>query len=44
MSDTSIEDLPTVTSLDGTELIMVTQGDTTYKMTLSNFITSMGAP
>lgn len=42
MSDTTIEDLPTVTTLDGTELIMVTEGSTTYKMTLENFIISMG--
>jgi hypothetical protein len=47
MSDTSIEDLPTLpaeTPLDGNELITVTEAGTTYQMALSDFITSMGTP
>ena len=42
MSTTSIEDLPTVTTLDGTELVAVTENGTTYQMTIEEFITSMG--
>ena len=44
MSSTSIGDLPTVTTLDGTELIAVTEDGTTYQMTLENFVVSMGGP
>lgn len=40
MSPTSIEDLPTLTTLDGTEFVAVTEGGTTYKVTLGNFISS----
>ncbi len=42
MSTTSIEDLPTVTTLDGTELIAVTEGGTTHQMTVEDFVTTMG--
>lgn len=45
MSDTSILDLPTLqASLDGSELITVTEAGTTYQMTLDNYIESMGVP